>query len=402
MEIEKRKGDRSVKQNDKHLFMETLLSARDKFYLSYLGQSTADNTMLPPSSVVEELLQYISDKAVNPNAVEEVLVTRQPLHSYSKRYNREVALPNYLLQSGAVSSEILLTEPRKVEVVRAIPYQNFILAITEPIKYFYTKILQVRGEEDDEEIEDTELFELDGLQNWALKKEVSTHAGEAREKIEEGLKKKGMLPLLNAGKLVLEGVEEKLGGLPLQMLELTDGIPSAAIDFSLDVDGQLIDGKINNIYDKKYVAVCFSGQKSELKHLIKSFIDYSILCAAGLDYDYYFSSTESQQIFTGSKIEKDKALEILRELLPLYFLAGRKPIGFALDFLKEVTEVPDLNNVDKWIQQDYNNIKRYAKPFIDNQFEEGLFTEPEYFTDFELFYNATIPAVMEFLPSYFG
>ncbi|MBD0333018.1 MAG: exodeoxyribonuclease V subunit gamma, partial [Chitinophagaceae bacterium] len=49
MEQEKRRGDRNVKENDKHLFLESILSARKYFYVSYIGRSSKDNTVLPPS-----------------------------------------------------------------------------------------------------------------------------------------------------------------------------------------------------------------------------------------------------------------------------------------------------------------------------------------------------------------
>ena len=51
-----RRGDRSRRQDDRYLFLETLLSARRCLYLSYVGQSIRDNTTLPPSVLVGELL----------------------------------------------------------------------------------------------------------------------------------------------------------------------------------------------------------------------------------------------------------------------------------------------------------------------------------------------------------
>ena len=52
-------GDRSVREDDRYLFLETLLSARERLYLSYVGQSQRDNSEAPPSVVVSELMDYI-------------------------------------------------------------------------------------------------------------------------------------------------------------------------------------------------------------------------------------------------------------------------------------------------------------------------------------------------------
>src|SRR5204862_2382522 len=54
-----KRGDRNIRDSDRALFLEALLSARQVFYLSYLGQSLRDNQPLPPSVLVSELLDYI-------------------------------------------------------------------------------------------------------------------------------------------------------------------------------------------------------------------------------------------------------------------------------------------------------------------------------------------------------
>ena len=53
-----RPGDRTTRDDDRYLFLEALLSARDVFYVSYVGRSIRDNSPLPPSVLVSELLDY--------------------------------------------------------------------------------------------------------------------------------------------------------------------------------------------------------------------------------------------------------------------------------------------------------------------------------------------------------
>ncbi|MFB3926909.1 MAG: exodeoxyribonuclease V subunit gamma, partial [Syntrophales bacterium] len=52
-------GDRSRRNDDRYLFLEAVLSAREKLHISYLGQSHQDNSVRPPSVLVSELLDYI-------------------------------------------------------------------------------------------------------------------------------------------------------------------------------------------------------------------------------------------------------------------------------------------------------------------------------------------------------
>ena len=54
-----KKGDRSLEKEDRYIFLEALLSARDVFYVSYIGQDIQDNSIRQPSVIVTELLDYI-------------------------------------------------------------------------------------------------------------------------------------------------------------------------------------------------------------------------------------------------------------------------------------------------------------------------------------------------------
>ena len=63
-----RRGDRSRTIDDRYLFLEALLSARDSLYLSYLGQSAVDGSELSPSLLVRELLEYLAVHFVTEDA----------------------------------------------------------------------------------------------------------------------------------------------------------------------------------------------------------------------------------------------------------------------------------------------------------------------------------------------
>ncbi|MBB1269399.1 exodeoxyribonuclease V subunit gamma [Shewanella sp. SR44-3] len=53
-----KKGDRSRRADDRYLFLEALLSAREQLYISYIGQSERDNSERIPSMLVSELIEY--------------------------------------------------------------------------------------------------------------------------------------------------------------------------------------------------------------------------------------------------------------------------------------------------------------------------------------------------------
>ncbi len=83
-----RLGDRSRREDDKYLFLEALISAREKLYISYIGQNIQDNTRLVPSVLVNELIDYAQDRfgvaATN-------LVQYHPLQAFSRDYFSETS-----------------------------------------------------------------------------------------------------------------------------------------------------------------------------------------------------------------------------------------------------------------------------------------------------------------------
>ncbi|MDF1614982.1 exodeoxyribonuclease V subunit gamma [Desulfurivibrio dismutans] len=85
-----RPGDRSRRRDDRYLFLESLLSARRRLYLSYVGRSSKDNAELPPSPLVEELLDCL---ALMSGAPRNYLVTEHPLQPFSPRYFQPAPAP---------------------------------------------------------------------------------------------------------------------------------------------------------------------------------------------------------------------------------------------------------------------------------------------------------------------
>jgi len=59
MAMTPQRGDRSRRHDDRYLFLETILSARQKLSISFIGQSIQDGSKRPPSVLVSELMDYI-------------------------------------------------------------------------------------------------------------------------------------------------------------------------------------------------------------------------------------------------------------------------------------------------------------------------------------------------------
>jgi len=85
-------GDRSLRNDDRYLFLEAMLAARERLVITYVGQDIQSNRRLPPSVVVSELLDAIDDgfywsaSADLGTDARERLIVSHPLQPFSRRY----------------------------------------------------------------------------------------------------------------------------------------------------------------------------------------------------------------------------------------------------------------------------------------------------------------------------
>ena len=88
-----RRGDRQRRVDERNVFLDLLLAARERLYLSYTGRSVRDNSPIPPSVLVAELLDYaaaaIEAAPFSPaslQAARERLIVAHPLQPFSLDY----------------------------------------------------------------------------------------------------------------------------------------------------------------------------------------------------------------------------------------------------------------------------------------------------------------------------
>jgi exodeoxyribonuclease V gamma subunit len=98
-------GDRSARDDDRHLFLELLVSARERLWISYNGYSPRDQSESNPSVLVCELLDFLGHAAVFPKncAPAEALVTRHRLQAFHPDYFRNPKLHSYSKSNAAAS-----------------------------------------------------------------------------------------------------------------------------------------------------------------------------------------------------------------------------------------------------------------------------------------------------------
>ncbi|MGN7203826.1 exodeoxyribonuclease V subunit gamma [Pedobacter sp. SAFR-022] len=348
---EKRKGDRNVKENDKHLFLETLLSAGDYLYISYLGQSVKDNTAIPPSALVDELIDYIQTALPGIKAGEK-LITKHPLHGFSRKYQAEDSkLFTYLIESDRPLERAVVRKTDQFEFseVQLDIMLNF---LKNPIKGYYNKALSIYYNEEEVLLSDTELFDLDHLQTWGLKNQLLECYPEDIPQLRNKLVKTGGLPLKNMANVVLEDVNETVDPVRARFRALIGDVEERFIPVNLQIavpiGGELqkelvevtLVGTLNRVYKEKMVVLSWSSK--ETKYLLEAYIKYVAARACGYELDLYFISAANDKLYRSGTIDPLKAKKKLVELLTLYMAGHRMALTFHTDFNIKPAEIDTL------------------------------------------------------------
>jgi len=80
---ERRPGDRSLREDDRFLFLQLFSAAQEVFYLSWLGADPRDGSAREPSVLVRELIEAAAAQHADPASVRKQLTVHHPLQPFA-------------------------------------------------------------------------------------------------------------------------------------------------------------------------------------------------------------------------------------------------------------------------------------------------------------------------------
>ncbi|MEJ1298899.1 MAG: exodeoxyribonuclease V subunit gamma [Candidatus Sedimenticola sp. (ex Thyasira tokunagai)] len=237
MEGSYRPGDRSRRADDRYLFLETLLSARHSLYFSYVGQDIRDNSRVPPSVLLSEVLDYLDQGFVTDTGVpvSEKIVTHHPLQAFNLRYftSEDERLFSYSNINCDAAGALIRKAPEERSFFddslsepgaewRQVELDQLIYFFTNPTRYLLQKRLGIRLESGEGELESRDPFELGYRQRNALFQRLVTglRSGETNERITHLEQACGELPHGAAGEILLNSMMEKADQFAEQLSEV--------------------------------------------------------------------------------------------------------------------------------------------------------------------------------------
>ncbi len=378
-----RAGDRSRRDDDRYLFLEALLSARQRLYISYIGRSIRDNSLMLPSVLVSELQDYIEQGFTDEQGenILPQLITEHPLQPFSHRYyQNDINSKLFSYDSAWANAANVKLENRTTTVFidsplpppeaerRSVSLTDLIKFFCAPNRYFLQQRLGVMLDTPEEALQDSEPFALDSLQVYQLKQQLleQSLADNDLDEYRQLLKGKGELPVgpfadvtyadhCDAASEFAETLRPQLAN-PLTPLEVELSLG----EFTLHgwLSGLTTDGLQSYRYTK-----------IKAKDKLALWINHLALCAMQPDnvpqHSQHFAEDGCLEF-----IAVENAAQQLEQLLEYYWQGLQMPLAF---YAESALLYATLINKGKSTEEALNKAE---KLFIGNDFYPGEVADP--------------------------
>ncbi|GGC04108.1 RecBCD enzyme subunit RecC [Marinobacterium zhoushanense] len=348
MAREYRPGDRSRREDDRYLFLEALLSAREALYISWVGRSIRDNQPQPPSVLVAQLRDLIEQgwetearSSPLPN-----LTLEHPLQPFSTRYFDPAAgadprLFTYAEEWRQVHTQLPAERGNSLSPARpegALTLNRLARFLRAPVSSFFAERLNVHLDLPQARQQEHEPFGFDRLEQFQLGQELIDTALKApsqQQGITDNLQRwqrAGRLPLAEYGQLALEpvlsGVYSTLRHLqPLADYQPLQGALEIALALPVDSESLPLEDWLAGVwvYEDAYRLIRTSPQAVADKkgprwhRLLRLWVEHLAGCAQG--YALTSSLVGPDTSVQLEPLSKQRATEILSDMAT-YWLQG--------------------------------------------------------------------------------
>ncbi len=339
-------GDKNERQEDRYLFLETLLSAREKVIITYTGQDIRDNSPIPCAGPVSELMDAINDSFEFEKPNEYHIV--HPLHPFDAKYfdagedvfsfsrdncriaasmGEKTAHPAAFIQSS--SKNCLNPHPDQVNM------EDFIRFFRHPVEWMLKQHMGILLMDNQISHSQREPFSLSGFEQYKLGSRLLDKALDSHgpHDVYPDLKAMGTLPFGQKGKHEYK----RLQSLAAPVMEAGRSLLSAAllppVAGLVTISEIMITAQFNDIRENGSTQVSFG--KLNGSRLLSAWIRH--LCAnAILPQDYPKMSRiigrhpdgKEGTLFIEFDALEDRAEEYLESLIKIYRAGMTEPVCF--------------------------------------------------------------------------
>ncbi len=353
-----RPGDRTGRDDDRHLFLEAVISARQHLVITYAGRSLRDGSPRAPSVVVAELLEELArqEGTAAPEDVRATGVREHPLHGFSSRYF-DPASPGDLFSYSASECEgaRALLRPRSaagpfvgeplpedVSPGGTVELADLLRFVEHPVRFFLQRRLGLYLGDELEVLEDREPLQLDFLEQWKLGDDLLRRelAGVPEHEARELLRARGALPPGTLGELAGDELAGRVRNLLVETAALRGGGPLPAVPFDRSLGSWRLAGELGELWPGGRVVVQYSQRR--LRGEIGLWIQHLVLCWLGPPGVPCRSALVARAKDGSADVvelaEVDQPERLLVDLLDLYALGQRVPLPALRDASEKQAE----------------------------------------------------------------
>ncbi len=285
-----RRGDRSLRNEDRYLFLQAILSAREKLHISYVGREMQDNSEIPPSVLVSELMDYLEQTCtVSGKPVVRHLVMHR-LQGFSTGYFTGGELFSYSAENCEAcrtmigsrrEPEFLVRENLPhVDEIDAITLEELIQFFLNPARYLITRRLGIYLDERRHIVEEREPFSIEGLERYWIEQQIcdrSLKNGDI-DSLYRVLRAEGILPHGIVGEYGFRRLVPDLSWFSEHVRTFMRGERRDPIDIDCDLSGVRLTGTIDDIWDGGKLIFRYANGKA--KDRLRSWITHCALTIA--------------------------------------------------------------------------------------------------------------------------
>jgi len=379
-----RPGDRDTRAGDEYLFLEIILCAREKLYLSYTGRSPGDNSPRLPALPLTLLLERL-DALFPGGAVSEtgdikklsvMIITGHPLQPFSRAYltHADPRLFTYRGENFPLIPEIkpagnelttvsgiaalMLPEAQIPRSGIFLSPAEFIRFFTNPCKNFCQEILGLSLPVPEENTEPEECFAVKGLDSYSLRETLHWHLRRSAELLHSVetdfsvknadvdnlvrvLQAQSTVPAANLGQICVQDPLQEAISITRGFLDITAGFSERRVTVKTHIGdcGVAVEGFIPGIFGNTLVSVYPSNLKA--RHLLESWLKLLIIREGASDEAVERAAIITNTHSTGVFLKTPKTSGYLNRFFDCWLLGRRR----ALPFFPETSLWPVCNYV---------------------------------------------------------
>ncbi len=314
-----RLGDRDARSDDRYLFLETLMAARSRLHLSYVGEGAQDGRPRNPAAPLAELLAFLDAMHPQFEPVQDQdqdqhrapWLVRHPLQPFDRRYfdrsdPRLFTRERQLVAAGghgtAVATPFVAVGPMTAadtSVALDVPLRSLLGYFADPARQLLVEGLKLRLDAfDDRTLADSEPLDaavsrIEGIERRLVLDALASDADEIPAAAPDWLRLSGILPSGLLGERSFAAVHDTSSGL-LDAARATPlfarGLPAVAPQvIDLELGRYRVQGTLSRVFraadDSLHVAMLAAkkGKQLGLREQVPLFLEWALLALARPD-----------------------------------------------------------------------------------------------------------------------